>query len=588
MERYTPALKDMRFVLEALGFEEKLGEFEAFEMYDLATTMAILETVASIGVDKLLPLNRKGDEEGLKFDPETGSVTLPEGFKDAYQTLVDNGVVGLVGTPEYGGGGAPEAVGILSAEIITACNKSFSMAPGLTNGLIGALTAHGSKEQKDKYLPRLVPGEWSGTMCLTEPQCGTDLGLITTKAEPQDDGSYKLTGTKIWITFGDHDLTDNIIHLVLARLPDAPEGTRGISTFIVPKVLDDGTRNPVFCSGLEEKMGIHASPTCVMSLEGAEGYLVGEPNKGMRSMFTMMNLARLHVGMEGVALGEIAYQTALAFAKERRQGRSLDKAKRDETAKADNIMVHPDVRRMLLNIKSTTEALRALGVWIGIEHDISHHHPDEDVRQEADDLVALMTPIMKSYGSERGFQNISDAMQVCGGSGYTADWDIEQYMRDERIAMIYEGTNHVQALDLVGRKLPMKGGRLLMTFQKRVQQTLGAIGDDERLADLVEPYQKAAGRLMQATQMLATQGAQDPETAAAVASNYLNLFALCALGYIWIELARHAVDSDTPLAQTKLKTARYFMTMVLPETGLYAKLVQMGKDAMMAFDVEEF
>jgi alkylation response protein AidB-like acyl-CoA dehydrogenase len=578
----------MRFVLEALGYEEKLGGFEAFEIYDLATSMTVLETMASIAVDKLLPLNRKGDEEGLKFDPETSSVTLPEGFRDAFQTLAENGMIGLAAPPEFGGGGAPEALSVLASEIMTACNKSFSMCPGLSVGLMGALEAHGSDAQKEKYLTKLISGEWTGTMCLTEPQCGTDLGLVSTKAEPQEDGSYKLTGTKIWITFGEHDLADNIIHLVLARLPDAPEGIRGISTFVVPKFLDDGARNPVFCTGLEEKMGIHASPTCVISLDGATGYMVSEPNKGMRAMFTMMNMARLHVGMEGVALGEIAYQTAVDFSKERRQGRSLDPAKNDTDASADNILVHPDVRRMLLNIKSTTEAMRALGVWIGLEHEISRHHSDEAVRQEADDLVALLTPLMKSYGSERGFENISDAMQVCGGSGYTADWDIEQYLRDERIAMIYEGTNHIQALDLIGRKLPMHKGRLLMSFQKRVQQTLEECSGIEELAGLIEPFQKAVGRLMQATQTVASQGTKDPEMAASVASNYLNLFALVTLGFIWLELAKHAVEKGDKQSQTKLKTAHYFMQMVLPETGLYAKLVAVGKDPTMAFDADEF
>lgn len=588
MQRYSAPLKDMRFVLEALGYEEKLGGFEAFETYDLETSMAVLEAMSSIAIDKLLPLNRKGDVEGVAFDPDAATVTLPDGFKEAYQTLAENGLLGLSGPEEYGGGGAPEALSVLASEILTACNKSLSMCPGLTFGLVGALQAHGSDEQKAKYLPKLISGEWTGTMCLTEPQCGTDLGLITTKAEPLDDGSYKLTGTKIWITFGEHNLTDNIIHLVLARLPDAPAGIRGISTFLVPKLMDDGSRNPAYCTGLEEKMGIQASPTCVISLDGAVGYMVGEPNKGMRSMFTMMNMARLHVGMEGIALGEIAYQTAVDFAQERRQGRSLDRSKNDESAAADNILVHPDVRRMLLNIKSTTEAMRALGAWIGIEHEISHHHPDEAARQEADDLVALLTPIIKSYGSERGFENISDAMQVCGGSGYTVDWDIEQYLRDERIAMIYEGTNHIQALDLVGRKLALHNGRLLMSFQKRVQQTMEACQGVEELAGLMGPFQKAVGRLMQATQKLATEGAKDPEMAASVASNYLNLFALVTLGFMWLELARHAVKKGDAEAKTKLKTAHYFMQMVLPETGLYAKLVSVGKDPTMAFEASEF
>ncbi|AWV87955.1 acyl-CoA dehydrogenase C-terminal domain-containing protein [Bradymonas sediminis] len=588
MARYSVPLKDMRFVLEALGYEDKLGSFDAFEMYDLDTAMQVLEAMAAVAEDKLLPLNRKGDVEGLKFNPETGDVTLPDGFAEAYKSLCEVGMIGLSAPEEFGGGGAPQALNVLASEMMTAANKGFSMCPGLSVGLMHALEAHATQEQKEKYLTKLITGEWTGTMCLTEPQCGTDLGLISTKAEPLDDGSYKLTGTKIWITFGDHNLADNILHLVLARLPDAPEGIRGISAFIVPKFMDDGSRNPVFCTGLEEKMGIHVSPTCVMSLDGAIGYMVGDPNKGMRSMFTMMNMARLSVGMEGVALGEIAYQTALDFCKERRQGRSLDKSKNDTSASADNILVHPDVRRLLLNIKATNEALRGLGVWIGIEQDISLQHPDEAKRQESDDLVALLTPLIKSYGSERGFQNISDAMQACGGAGYTVDWDIEQYLRDERIAMIYEGTNHIQALDLVGRKLPMKGGRLLMTFQQRVQACLDECAEIEELAPLVAPFQKAVGRLMQATQTVASQGMQDPEFAASVASNYLNLFSLVTLGFIWLEMAKHAVTKDDALSATKLKTAHYFMQMVLPETGLYAKLVGVGKDPTMAFDVEEF
>lgn len=588
MQRYSVPLKDMRFALEALGYQEKLGAYEAFEMYDLETSMQVLEAMAAVAEDILLPLNRVGDQVGLKFDPETGDVTLPDGFEAAYKALREVGMIGLGAPQEYGGGGAPEALNVLSSEMMTAANKAFSMCPGLSVGLMAALNAHGSEAQKEKYLTKLISGEWTGTMCLTEPQCGTDLGLISTKAEPIGDDAYKLTGTKIWITFGDHNLADNIIHLVLARLPDAPEGIRGISAFIVPKFMDDGSRNPVFCTGLEEKMGIHASPTCVMSLDGATGYMVSEPNKGMRAMFTMMNMARLSVGMEGVALGEIAYQTAVDFSRERRQGRSLDKAKNDTSASADNILVHPDVRRMLLNIKSTTEAMRGLGVWIGIEQDVSLHHPDEAMRQESDDLVALLTPMMKSYGSERGFQNISDAMQVCGGAGYTVDWDIEQYLRDERIAMIYEGTNHIQALDLIGRKLPMKHGRLLMTFQKRVQACLDECAEIEEMASLVEPFQKAVGRLMQATQTVASQGMKDPEFAASVASNYLNLFSLVSLGYIWLELAKHALKKGDAQSATKLKTAHYFMQMVLPETGLYAKLVGVGKDVTMVFDEDEF
>ncbi len=588
MQYYNPPLKEIRFVMEALQFQEKVTSLAPYENFDLETSMAIIETTATICVDKLLPLNRLGDEEGLTFDPETGDVSLPDGFREAYQTVVQNGLMGLTGPVEYGGAGAPEALGIIFTELATACNKSFSMCPGLNLGLADALAHHSSEEQKKQYLPQLISGEWTGTMCLTEPQCGTDLRLIRSKAEPREDGSYSLSGTKIWITFGEHNLTDNIIHFVLARLPGAPEGTRGISAFIVPKILADGTRNDIKCTGLEEKLGIHASPTCVMTMEGATGFLVGEKNKGMRAMFTLMNMARLYVGVEGIGLSEISYQTALAFAKERRQGRSLNKDLREPEEEADNILVHPDVRRLLLNIQSTIQPMRGLAIEVAIEAERARHHEDEAVREEADDFVELMTPVIKSYFTERGFQNISDAMQVCGGAGYTKDWNIEQYMRDERIAMIYEGTNHVQALDLIGRKLPRKGGRLLQNFQKRVMAEIAACSEHQELASFIEAYQKAGGRLAAVTMNLAATGADDPEGAAAVASNYLNLFALNALGYSWLRLARHAIESDASDKSTRLKLADYFAQVVLPETGLYKKLCEVGKDPIMAFSADEF
>lgn len=588
MQYYNPPLNEIRFLLEALDYDKEVAALEPFESFDLETSMAIADTVAKICVDKLLPLNKVGDEEGLKYDPETGDVTLPDGFREAYQILVENGLMGLTGPVEYGAAGAPETLGVVFSEILTATNKSFSMAPGLTMGLVDALAHHATEEQKEKYLSKLVTGEWTGTMCLTEPQCGTDLGLVSTKAEPQEDGSYKISGTKIWITFGDHNLTDNIIHFVLARLPDAPEGIKGISTFIVPKVLDDGTKNGVMCTGLEHKMGIHASPTCVITMEDATGYMVGEPNKGMRAMFTMMNMARLYVGIEGIGLSEIAYQTALAFCKDRRQGRSLNKERREMDAPADNILVHPDVRRLLLNIKSTTQAMRMLACMVGVDAEKARHHEDEQVRQDADDFVQLMTPIIKSYGTERGFQNISDAMQVCGGSGYTTDWNIEQYMRDERIAMIYEGTNHIQSLDLVGRKLALHNGRLLQTFQKRAMAEAEACAGHEELSPLVGAFQKAAGRLMEATMNLAQVGMKDPESAAAMASNYLNLFALTALGYAWMKMARYAIESDADDKATRIKTATFFAEYILPETGLYKRLCDAGKAPIMAFDESEF
>ena len=588
MQYYTPPIKEIRFALEALKFEEEVTSLQPYEAFDLETTMAIIETMATIGVEQLLPLNKVGDEEGLSFDPATGDVSLPDGFREAYEVVVQNGLMGLTGDVDYGGSGAPEPLGIAFTEIATACNKAFSMCPGLNLGLADALSHHATDEQKEQYLPKLISGEWTGTMCLTEPQCGTDLRLVRSKAEPRDDGSYSLTGTKIWITFGEHNLTDNIIHFVLARLPDAPEGTRGISAFVVPKILDDGTRNGIKCTGLEEKMGIHASPTCVMTMEDATGYLVGEKNKGMRAMFTLMNMARLYVGIEGIGLSEISYQTALAFAQERRQGRSLNEERREEDEQADNILVHPDVRRLLLNIKSTVQPMRLLALMVAIEAEKARHHDDEEVRQSADDFVELMTPLVKSYFTERGFQNISDAMQVCGGAGYTRDWNIEQYMRDERIAMIYEGTNHVQALDLIGRKLPRFGGRLLQNFQQRVMTEISACSEYDELADFIAAYQKAGGRLAEVTMNLASTGADDPEGAAAIASNYLNLFALNALGYAWLVLARHAIESEASDSDSRLKMANYFAQVVLPETGLYKKLCDVGKDPIMAFSRDEF
>ncbi|MEC9399597.1 MAG: acyl-CoA dehydrogenase C-terminal domain-containing protein [Myxococcota bacterium] len=587
MDYYKAPLAEMTFLLKAFQYPERVQSLEAFEMFDIETLQALLETTSSIASKELIPLNRIGDEEGIHWDPETGDVTTPEGFQKAYQTMVENGLFGVTGPAEYGGMGGPEILGIFFSEVATAANKSFSMCPGLTRGLVDALRAHGSDEQKDFYLPKLISGEWSGTMCLTEPQCGTDLGLVRTKAIPQDDGSYKLTGTKIWITFGEHDLADNIIHLVLARLPDAPPGIKGISTFIVPKMID-GERNAISCTGLEHKMGIKASPTCVMDMENATGYLVGTPNKGMRTMFVMMNAARLHVGCEGIALGEIAYQTALAFAKDRRQSRSLDAEKQDANAEADNILVHPDVRRMLLNVKTTTMALRALATYIAVEYDVAHHHEDEEVRQQADDLVALLTPIIKSYGSERGFLNISEAMQVCGGAGYTTDWNIEQYLRDERIAMIYEGTNHIQALDLVGRKLPMKNGRLMQNFSARVTELIRGCKDNEALEPFVTPLKDASKKLTAVTWELAAKGAEDREVVGAVASNYLNLFALTTLAFVWTMQAKYIVENEVADGETRLKLGRYFMDKVLPEVDFLVAAIGSGKSNIMEFDVEEF
>ena len=588
MLKYTPPLEDIKFNLRAFGYADKVASMEDFQDFDLDTFNDIMEAYSDFCVGELYPLNQAADHEGLKFDPSKpyASVTMPKGFKEAYKGFVENGYPSLSQPVEYGGAGAPHTLSVMASEVLIACNKSFSMCPGLTTGLLDALVAHGTDELKERFMEKMVSGEWSGTMCLTEPQCGTDLGLMTTRAEPFGD-HYKITGTKIWITFGEHDLTDNIVHLVLARLPDAPAGIKGISVFLVPKFKEDGSPNGVTCGGLEHKMGIHASPTCVINLEDAEGWLVGEPHKGMRSMFVMMNAARLNVGIEGLALAEAAYQGALAFAKDRRQSRSLNPARNDKDASADNILVHPDVRRMLLNVKSTNEALRGLVAWIAINYDVMHHHPDEETRQKASDLVALLTPIIKSYGSERGFENVSESMQVMGGAGYTQDWPVEQYLRDVRIAMIYEGTNHIQALDLVGRKLPMKGGRLMLNFAAEAQEVMGAAAQIESLAPLAAALGKHAMKLQQVTMDMSGKAFEDREVVGAVASNYLNLFALVTLGVVWLkQLLALENEPDGPFKTGKHQTARYFFDMVLPEAGLYARLVGVGKEPMMDFNVD--
>jgi alkylation response protein AidB-like acyl-CoA dehydrogenase len=583
---YAPPLTDIRFNLETFGYD-KLAAIEAYADYDLDTTMDLLESYSTFCTEVLKPLSPVGDKQGVKYSSEDHSVTMPDGFADAYKQFCENGFTSIASPAEHGGMGAPFTIPTMAGEILISCNKSFSMCPGLTGGLIEALEAHGSDELKEQFLEKMITGEWTGTMCLTEPHCGTDLGLLTTRAEPEGD-HYVLNGTKVWITFGEHDMADNIIHLVLARLPDAPAGIRGISTFLVPKFNLDGTRNGIYCGGTDHKVGIHASPTCVMNLEGAKGFLVGEPGRGMKSMFTMMNAARLHVGIEGVALAEAAYQAALAFAKDRRQGKALDAAKREDGQVADNILVHADVRRMLLNIKSTTEGLRGLATWLSMNIDLAHHSDDEAVRERADDMVALLTPIIKSYGSERGFLNVSEAMQVMGGAGYTTDWPVEQYLRDVRIAMIYEGTNHIQALDLVGRKLPMHNGRLMQGFADEITQIIRATKGNEALAPVREALKGASKKLTETTMWLAGNAMADAEIVGATASNYLNQFALTSLAYIWLRQL-HAVqglDDSSELKRSKMQTGRFFFESVLPEADCYATKVLAGKGSVADIDVD--
>jgi len=587
---YKSPIEDLKYNLSMLDYSNTIGSIERFKEYDADTLMSVVGEIGKLNEQEVVETNKIGDREGLKFIPdgaEGPEVHTPEVYKKLYKTVRDSGYVGATMPTEFGGGGAPFTTAILSGEIGIASNMAFYMGPGLSHGAMKTILKKGSDELKQKYLPKLVSGEWMGTMCLTEPQCGTDLGLIKTTANPIDD-HYELNGQKIWISFGEHDLTENIIHLVLAKLPDAPDGIKGISLFLVPKRLEDNSRNQIFCGGLEHKLGINSSPTCVMNLDNAKGWLVGDKHKGMEAMFLMMNDARLKVGLQGIAMSEIAYQNALEFAKERKQMRSVVKEKQDKDSKADNIIVHPDVRRMLMNVKSTTEAMRALCIYTAMKIDLAEDHPDEKVRESADDFAALMTPIVKAYCTDRGFQNCSESLQVLGGSGFTQEYPLEQYLRDVRITQIYEGTNGIQALDLVGRKLTMHKGRLLQNFQKEVQQFLSENKDDEDIKQFIVPLQNALKEVTASTMWLMQNGMQDPENALASASDYLNLLALMSLTYMWARMAKYSVGKNEPIHKNKIKTGTYFVEKVMPELVMYSQKVQAGKSSMMEMDVTEF
>jgi alkylation response protein AidB-like acyl-CoA dehydrogenase len=599
MPIYTAPIDDFRFVLNDVLHAEsalvKLGLTEA--------TPDVLEAVmAEAGrfcESELLPLNLSGDIEGCTF--ENGVVRTPAGFKEAYDKFRAGGWVGLIADPAYGGQGLPHVMSSVLDEMVSSANTAFGMYPGLSAGAYRAIAQHGSEAQKNLYLPKLADGIWSGTMCLTEPQCGTDLGLIRTRAVPAADGSYRITGTKIFISAGEHDLTDNIIHLVLAKLPDAPPGTRGISLFVVPKFLPKeenggivaGARNGIFCGAIEHKMGIKASSTCVMNLDDATGWLIGEPHKGMRAMFTMMNAARLGVAIQGLGLAEIAYQNALAYAKDRIQGRSLTGDKAKDKA-ADPIIVHPDVRKNLLTVKSFTEGARALGLWVSLQLDIEEHAQDPKEREAAADLLALMTPILKSYFTDAGFEAANTSMQVWGGHGYIRDNGVEQFVRDARITQIYEGANGIQALDLVGRKLPANMGRSLRRFFHPVAEFIAANQDDAQFGELLLPFAKAFGKLQQATAFIAQKGLANPDEAAAASSSYLRLFALVAIGFMWMQMAK-AAREKLPAANGaaafytgKLKTARFYVTKILPEAEQHFRAIMAGAKPLMDVAVEEF
>ena len=590
MPVYNAPLNDIKFIIHDVLNGESISGLPGYEDATPDLIDQILEEGAKICEEVLFPLNQVGDQQGCTF--KDGEVTTPEGFKEAYQTFTEGGWTGLASDPEYGGMGMPMLVNTAMKEMICSANMSLGMYPGLSYGAYEAIHKFGSDEQKETYLHKLVDGTWSGTMCLTEPHCGTDLGLIKTKAEPQDDGSHKITGTKIFISAGEHDMTENIIHLVLAKLPDAPEGVRGISLFVVPKFMPDdlSKRNSVACGSIEHKMGIHGNSTCVMNFDNATGWLVGEKHKGLRAMFAMMNDARLGVAMQGQGIAEIAYQNGLTYAKERLQMRSLTGTKAPEKP-ADPIIVHPDVRRMLLKAKSVTEGARALSFWAGLEIDISLKSEDEAEAKRADDTVALLTPILKAYCTDMGYEIATDMQQIYGGHGYIAEWGMEQYVRDARIAQIYEGTNGIQALDLVGRKMPQSFGRLLRRFFHPVQEFITEHQANTELQEFIFPLAKGFAKLQQSTATIAQKGLKNPDEAGAASVDYLRQFALVALAFMWCKIVIAAQkkledgEGDKDFYESKIHTARFFMTRVLPEADARFKMVMAGSATLM--DIKE-
>lgn len=586
MAEYKAPIQDMQFVLNDVFKADELWAsmpHTAEVTPDLVS--AILEEGAKLCENELFPINRSGDEEGCTWND--GEVTTPSGFKDAYQTYAESGWVGLGGDPEFGGQGMPKMLTVMFEEMVYAANTSFALYPVLSAGASLCLLRHANDELKQTYLPPLYEGRWSGSMCLTEPHCGTDLGIMKTKAVPNDDGSYAISGTKIFITGGEHDLTDNIIHLVLAKLPDAPAGSKGISLFVVPKFLvnDDGSvgeRNALACGSIEHKMGIKGSATCVMNFDGAQGWLVGEANKGLAAMFTMMNYERLSIGLQGVGLGEVSYQSAVAYAKDRIQSRAPGGAVQPDAA-ADPIIVHPDVRRMLLTQRAYNEGGRAFAAYVGMWLDIAKGHPDEAERNKAEGLVALLTPVAKAYFTDRGLDATILGQQVFGGHGYIREWGMEQFVRDARIAQIYEGTNGIQALDLAGRKVAANGGQWFELFRTEVQTVIDELGDHDYAAQLSD----ALAKLNDATQTLMDTASKDANAVGAASCDYLNLFGLTAYAMMWSKMAM-AATSDSDFHQAKRATADFFMQRLLPEVQAYHAKVVAGSASLMAPAAELF
>ena len=596
MPSYTPPLRDMQFVLhELLGVEQELKQLPPFAEVDADTINAVLEEGGKFTAEVVFPLNQIGDKEGCVFNNADKSVKTATGFKAAYQQYCEGGWAALAADPEYGGQGLPIVVNNAFYEMLYSANQAWSMYPGLTMGAWECLHTHASPELKAKFLPKMIEGSWTGTMCLTEPHCGTDLGILRTKAEPQSDGTYKITGAKIFISAGEHDMSDNIIHLVLARLPDAPAGTKGISLFLVPKfkVNDDGSlgeRNGIYCGGIEHKMGIHGNATCQMVLENAEGYLVGEPNRGLNAMFVMMNGARLGVGMMGLGITEIAYQNSLTYAKERLQSRSLTGPKAPDKA-ADPIIVHPDVRRMLLTQKAYAEGARAFGYWIAIELDKAQNHPDEAVRKSSLDLVALLTPVVKAFMTDNSSECANLGMQVYGGHGFIAEWGMEQYVRDTRINQIYEGTNTIQSLDLIGRKVLGDQGAKLKKFGKIVAEFIEREGIDPKMDEFITPLADIGEKVQKLTMELGMKAMQNPDEVGAAAVDYLRVVGHLVYAYFWARMAKLALQkagSGDRFYEAKLHTARFYFQRLLPETAAHIRKARSGSANLMAMPEELF
>ncbi|MDW8313161.1 MAG: acyl-CoA dehydrogenase C-terminal domain-containing protein [Burkholderiales bacterium] len=592
MPTYTPPLREFRFVLdELLDAPSVLRTLPPHTEIDLDTIMAVLEQGGRFAAEVIFPLNQSGDREGCVLDRDTHTVRTPKGFKEAYRRYVEGGWPGLSCDPAFGGQGLPVIVNQAFYEMLNSANQAWTMYPGLTHGAYECLHAHGTPQQKATYLPKIVSGEWTGTMCLTEPHCGTDLGLLRTKAEPNPDGSYTLTGQKIFISSGEHDLAENIVHLVLARLPEAPAGTKGISLFVVPKFIPqaDGTlgeRNRIYCTGIEHKMGIHGNATCQMALDGAKGWLVGEPHKGLPAMFVMMNAARIGVGMQSLGLTEVAYQNALAYAKERLQMRSLAGPKAPDKP-ADPIIVHPDVRRMLLTAKAYAEGARMLSLYCALLVDTYLAHPDPAVRKEAEEEVALLTPIVKAFITDNAWIATSQCLQVFGGHGYIAEWGMEQFVRDARINMIYEGTNTIQALDLLGRKVLANQGATLKKLGAKVEAFAETCEGEDRMKAFVEPLLKAAELWATLTFEIGSQAQKKPEIVGATATEYLRVAGHTVFAYWFARAAQVAyarLDGNTTepeFYRGKLETARFYFARLLPEIETCAHAIRSGLEPLM-------